>query len=60
MDLSTITPTTSGDETLRLRHKLHKLQWMGLDREAEQLARKIDELEGDGPTVVAPLSLDTD
>ena len=27
------------DDGLKLRHKLQKLRWMGLDREADEIAR---------------------
>ncbi len=55
-----VDPAKYCDETLKLRHKVQKLLWMGLDHDAEQLARQIEELERSGPTVIAPLTLDTD
>ena len=55
-----IDPAKYCDETLKLRHKVQKLHWMGLEREAEQLAREVEGLERGGSTIVAPLTLDTD
>lgn len=55
-----VDPAQYCDEALKLRHKVRKLRWMGLDREAEQLAREIAERERSGPTVIAPLAMDTD
>lgn len=55
-----VDPAKYCDETLKLRHKVQKLHWMGLDNDAEQLARRIEDLERTGPTLIAPLVLDTD
>ena len=63
MDASSIIvdpAATYCNETLKLRHKMQKLHWMGLDREADQLALDIEALERYGPTVIAPLVPDTD
>ena len=55
-----VDPAKYCDEALKLRHKVQKLYWIGLDHDAEQLARQIEELERAGPTVIVPLALDTD
>jgi hypothetical protein len=55
-----VDPAKYCDETLKLRHKVQKLHWMGLDNDAEQLALRIEDLERTGPTLIAPLVLDTD
>lgn len=53
-------PTQYCDERLRLRHKVQKLQWSGLDREAEQLAHEIEMLERGSRTTIAPRTIETD
>ncbi|HKT18378.1 MAG TPA: hypothetical protein VJR47_10070 [Stellaceae bacterium] len=53
-------PAAYCDESLKLRHKVQKLHWMGLDHEAEQIAREIEALERRGPMIIVPLALATD
>ncbi len=55
-----VDPAKYCDETVKLRHKVQKLHWMGLDREAEQLAHEIEGLERGSPAIIAPLTLETD
>ena len=47
-------------ESLQLRHKVQKLRWMGLEREADQLAAHIDALSCDRPIVVPDIDCATD
>ena len=55
-----VDPAKYCDETLKLRHKVQKLLWMGLDHDAEQLAREIAALERGRPAVIAPPTFDID
>lgn len=61
MDALVIDPAKHCDEILKLRHQLQKLRWMGLDREAEQLACEIEmrEQHSRGTTLSAPRTLNT-
>lgn len=59
--LTTITdPTTYCDQGLKLRHKVQKLRWMGLDREADEIAAEIEIIEGDLPKALATFPSFTD
>lgn len=42
------------DDGLKLRHKLQKLRWMGLDREADEIARAIGSPRCGLPKAIAP------
>lgn len=48
------------DDGLRLRHKVQKLRWMGLEREADQLAHQIAELSCQRPIVIPDVDVPTD
>jgi hypothetical protein len=48
------------EDGLRLRRKLLKLRWMGLDREADEVADAIGNLQCGLPKAVAPNIAATD
>lgn len=48
------------DKSLNLRHKVQKLRWMGLEREADQVVGQIGEITCDLPIAVAGIDLETD
>lgn len=62
--MNAITPTSGPrdycDDGLRLRHKVQKLRWMGLEREADLLARDINELACQQPVAVPGIDVATD
>lgn len=58
--LNAVDPAQYCDESLKLRHMVQKLHWIGLHREADQIAREIEAVEHGGPAVIVPLIPDTD
>lgn len=52
-------PSTYCDERLKLRHQIQKLYWMGLDGEAEHLAREIEGPERTSQTASDPRTVNT-
>lgn len=62
--MNAITPSSGPggfcDDGLRLRHKVQKLRWMGLEREADQLAHDISELMCQQPVAVPGIEVATD
>lgn len=45
---------------LELRHKVQKLRWMGFEREADELAQRIEGLDCALPRAVVPPPSSTD
>jgi hypothetical protein len=56
----TIGPADYCDDGRRLRHKLQKLRWMGLEREADRLVNQIAELACQHPIVIPDFDVPTD
>lgn len=48
------------DDGLRLRHKVQKLRWMGLEWEADRLVHQIAELTCQHPVVIPDIDVATD
>lgn len=62
--MNAITPNSGPggycDDGLRLRHKVQKLRWMGLEREADLLAQDISERACQQPVAVPGIDVATD